>query len=317
MATKKSTTKAKTKTTNSKTPAQKTVAAKAKTSASKTKTTAKKPAVKPAKVVSAKQTKTSRFATAGTTLFSLRRLHIFSIVVFAALAVAAWMLMGNTSSELTVGYLAKDELATGTVLAPAVHTLYDVEIRWIVVGISLLSAVLPLLYVTKFERRYGEALKNTRMVPWRWIDFGITMGLILETVALLGGVHDLFVLKLVGGLMVVTCLLGLIAERQNNTAAKPVWSAFYVSLVSGILPWIVIAAYAVSTVVYGSVWSPWYVYALYAATVIGFSLIGLNKKKQLKGTGKWQNYFFVERNYAVLGLLTKAAFAVILIVGLR
>ena len=155
------------------------------------------------------------------------------------------------------------------------------------------------------------------MQPYRWFDLGITGALIMEVVALLSGVNDLMVLKMVGGAVFVTGMLGLIAERQNNSTSKPVWSAYLTSLFSGVLPWFLIASYAVGTVVYGSVRAPWYVYAVYAAFAGGWLLIAANEHKQYRKVGAWANYMVVERNYVVLSLLTKVAFAAILIAGLR
>jgi hypothetical protein len=265
-------------------------------------------------------TKPSVKSTSSTlSILSLRKWHIVSAVVFVLLAVLAGAMMGSTSYQTTVGLWARDDLASTatTVFAPAVHVLYDVEVRWLVVVVMAVSAIAPVLYATKLEAAYTSYVRNTRMVPYRWLDFGVTTALMVETVALLSGVHDIFTLKLIGGLMLVTCLLGLIAERQNTNATKPVWSAYVLSLFSGALPWVLIAAFAVSTVVFGAIRSPWYVYALYASSLIGFSLIAWTQCQQFKRAGQSADYLVVERNYAVISVLTKVAFAAILIVGIR
>src|SRR5690606_30054240 len=99
-----------------------------------------------------------------------------------------------------------------------------------------LSLILPLLYLTKLAGRYAEYLNKTRMLPFRWIDFAVTGALVIETVALVSSVSDLPTLKLIAGLMVVTALTGLIAERQNDATKTPVRSAYLTSLLAGILP---------------------------------------------------------------------------------
>lgn len=311
-------------TTTKKTTRAKTKTATAKTSAAAKTRPAKataKAAVKPARVATARTKKTgpSKFSTLGTTMFGLRRLHLFAVVLFAALAVAAGVFMTSDTFQLTVGHLAKDDLASTetTVFTPAVKAVYDVEIRWVVVGILAVSAVLPLLYVTRLESRYAAFLRNSRMVPWRWIDLGITAGLMVMTVALLSGVNDIMVLKVLGDIVVVGGLLALIAERQNNNEDKPVWSAFWTGVFACIVPWILIAVYAVSTTVDGGVRYPWFVYALYAVVFGGGGLVVANARKQFRAVGNWKNYMFVERNYVAASVLTKAAFAIVLIVGLR
>ncbi len=249
-------------------------------------------------------------------MLGLRRIHTVTVGVFLLLAILAGVLMSSKNYPLTVGYMAKDQLASdnGTVYAIAAQGIYDIELRWIVVGILVLSSIVPLLYRSRWEKPYSEAVRTTRRVPWRWFDYGVTMGLTLEVVALISGVQDMFVLKLIGGLVFVTCMLGLIAERQNNTGEKFVRSAFYASIFSGVLPWVLIASYAVATVTYGETWAPWYVYASYVATIVGFSLLALNQWKSHRKRG---DYIATERNYVLVNLLTKAAFAIILIVAIR
>jgi len=234
--------------------------------------------------------------------------------LFVLLALVAGYFMNTTSYSLTLGHLAQDDLAsrTHTVFAPAIQSVYDVEARWLVVAVLLLSAILPVLYLTRLKDRYAQYVNTTRMLPFRWIDLAVTGALMTEIAALLSGVSDVPTLKLIAGVVVVAAVLGLIAERQNNAVAKPVRSAYITGIVTAVLPWLLIAAYAVATVVYGMVRSPWYVYALYAALLAGLALQARNQRMSLRGA----NYLVVERNYVAISILTKAAFAIILIAGL-
>lgn len=300
----KKTTKAKTKTTKPKATPKK--AASAKTAPAKP---AKKAVIKPSK--QPRQRKP-------VTLFGLARINKLTIAVFIVLAVAAGQLMSEATYQLGIGHLAEYKPAEGSaVLMPAVRALYDIELRWIVVGFLALSAVMPILYLSKLRDKYEHYVKDTRIQPYRWFDLGVTGALMLEVTALMSGISDITVLKLIGGVVFITAMLALVAERQNNAAGKPIWSAYITSVFSGVLPWLVIAASAVASVVYGSVRSPWYVYALYAAFAGGWILIAANEYKQYRKLGAWANYLTVERNYLVLSLLTKSAFALILIAGVR
>jgi hypothetical protein len=244
---------------------------------------------------------------------------MMSAGLFVLLALAAGLLMKNTSLQVTIGHLADDTLASvdGTVFASAVRSLFDVELRWLVAGILLLSALFPILYLTKLGGKYVAYLQKTRMQPFRWIDYGITFGLMISAVALLSGVHDVMMLKLVADMVFISFLLSFIAERQNNSAGRAVKSAFGLSLFAGLVPWVVIGGYAVATYVYGLVRYPWYVYALYAVLLLGWLLLVRNQYKQYKHyDNRQQNYLAVERNYVTTNLLTKLAFAIILIAGL-
>lgn len=252
-------------------------------------------------------------------MLKLRSLHMVSVGVFILLAILAGMFMGNDSRQLTISYLTEDILAADpNVLAPAIRSVYDVEIRWLLVAILVLSSILPLLYLTSWEKKYIQAVTKSRTVPWRWIDFAVTAALMVEMVALLSGTQDIVVLKLLAGLIALSLGLGWIAERQNNGVAKPAWAVYTAGVVAGTLPWLLIAVSAIATVVYGSAWSPWYVYALYAVTIAGsVALACIQFTNYRRRLAAWQqNYMIVERNYLAVNLLTKAAFAIVLIVGL-
>lgn len=316
MATKKTTTKAKTKTT--KKPAARTAAAKTTRSTKSAKVT-KKPAAK--KAVAKPATKSAAISkatkTAVLTTDTLRKLNFVKAFLFAALAVAAGVLMTNASYALTVGYQAKDELISltqsKTAFVHGAQSVLDVEVRWLVVATLVLAAVFSLLAATRMRQKY-EATLVDGVSPMRWIAWGVTSALMVKVIALLSGVSDILTLKLLTGLMLVTCTLAWIAEKRNKQAGRPVWSEFVVSLFTGLLPWLLIGGYAVSTWVWGLIRYPWYVYALYASTIIGFSLLTVNQYKRISG---WKNTLVVERNYLLIGLLTKTAFAVILILAFQ
>lgn len=314
MATRNTSTKAKTKTT--KKPAVRTRTAAAKTTRlTKTTKVVKKPAVKKPAVKAAAVKVSSK--TAVLTATTLRKLYFVKAFVFAALAVAAGFLMNDTSYPLGVGYQAKDELvgltAQKTEFVHASQHLLDVEIKWVVVFILGLAAVLSLLAATRLRRKFEDTLVDG-VSPMRWVGWGITSALMVETIALLAGVSDILVLKLLAGLMLATCTLAWISEKRNKQAGRPTWSDFVLGLFTGSLPWLLIVGYAVTTWVWGLIRYPWYVYALIVATIAGFTLLTANQYKRVNG---WTNTLIVERNYLLIGLVTKAAFAVILILAFQ
>jgi hypothetical protein len=308
MATTTKSTKAKTKTSKSSAAKTRTAAAKT-TRASKSTKATKSNVTKAAAVTKAKAT----VVTVGT----LRKLHLVNAFVMAALAVAAGFLMTNASYAVNVGYQAKDELislTTGkTAFVHASQTVLDVQVRWLLIIILGLSAVFSLMAATRGRKMYQAGVED-EVLPVRWICLGIISALMVEVIALLSGVSDIFTLKLVAGLVLVTTALGWVSEKRNKQAGRPVWSEFNVSLFTGVLPWLLIGSYAVSTWVYGLVRYPWFVYALIASTIIGFSLIAANQYKRIGG---WKNYLVVERNYIVFALITQAAFAAILILAFQ
>lgn len=275
------------------------VAAKAQKATKKPATLVKNTSVKPTKAPMTKQ---------------LNMLLLLSGGLSLALAAAAGFLMNSSSYQLFTSLLTKDSLASkaNTVFVPAIHAIYDIELRWVVVAILVLSAILPLLAATRYRKKY-EASLITKVMPLRWIEMAVISGLMVEVVALINGVQDIMTLKLIGGVIVVSWLLGWLSERQNIAAARPSWGTYVVGVVIGFMPWVLIAVYAIGTYVYGMVRSPWYVYALYAAGLISFAAYALNGKRELRAT---QSYEVTERNYLRISILAKVAFAAILIGGL-
>ena len=140
----------------------------------------------------------------------------------------------------------------------------------------------------------------------------VVTALITEVAAVLSGVQDVMVLKLVAGLVIVTAILNWFAEKRHLTD-KTARGAYLLSIITAALPWVLIGGYAVATLVHGIVRSPWYVYALYATTLLATAGYLYNQRRHLKGL---QGYEVTERNYLQLGIFAKVAFAVVLIVGL-
>lgn len=314
MATTKKSTKAKTKTT--KRPSTKKSTSK--------QTSAKKPAAvkstKPTKSVKAtvqKPAKVKKPRTKLTETQLLRRLNGVSAFVHLAGAVAVGILMGNYFQQIVTGLVVKDELASGqeTVFVPAIHHLYDANLRWCLVVLLVAGAILPLIQLRR-SAAYDLSVKARRN-PLRWADKAIISGVMLTVVAMLSGVQDFMTLKVIGGLIVVTALLGWLSERQNaDPKSKPDYSAFGISLLSGMLPWLIILGYAAATPIWGMIRSPWYVYALYAVVFASSAAYAINGYNYVRRFRNWTNYAVVERNYIVIDILARASFAVILIIGL-
>ena len=272
-----------------------------------TKTTKKSVSVKAVKTTTAQKVKKPY-------TFQLQRLNLASGLLAIILAATAGFLMNDSTYQIFTGLLTADELAskTSAIFIPAVHSVFDLELRWAVVFILLVSAIIPLLAATKKRKQFEDSLEKNVML-WRWIDMAVVSALIVEVIALLSGVRDLMTLKFIGAFMVITCVLGWFAEKQNANSAKPERNNFYLSLITGSLPWIMIAVYALGTLLWGQVRSPWYVYVLYITTLAAFTGYVGNQSWLRKAK---QSYEVTERNYILLSIFVKVAFAVILIIGL-
>lgn len=307
MATTKKTPKAKTKTT--KKPSSKKTAAASTTKATKTSasTSKKAPVTKKADTKTAKKSvvkKTDRKVT-------LRRLNLLSAALGVLGALAAGLLMSKVSYQMFTGLLTTNPLTGG--LAPAVHVVYDVELRWVVVAILVLSAIVPLLAATRSRKMY-EASLDQKIMSVRWIDMGLIGGLIVATVALLSGVQDIMTLVLIGGFVAVTCALGLMAEKQNAGAERTYRGAYKVGLVTGVMPWLLIAVYAIGTPIWGQVHNVWAVYALYVALILSFTGAVMSQRNYID---RKADYDVTEQRYLTYSILTKIAFVLFLVLGFK
>jgi len=241
-----------------------------------------------------------------------------SLAVFAALAVVAFLQMTNNTQAFTLGYMVRDQVASQlsntTVFAPAIRVLADVQVRWLVLVLLAVSALFPLLNLTLWREKF-EAGAVTGISLYRWLEVGITSALMVEIVALLSGITDVMVLKLIAGSVLLSALLGWLADRQNVPGGRVERSGFLLGVFAGVMPLVVIAVTAVSTLLFGMIRSPWYVYALYAVVLLGFTDIVINQWARYKRRGQWADAGFVERNYSLVGLVVKALFVGVLILG--
>lgn len=271
--------------------------------------------VTPKKVVAEAKMKRAKRAISATTIGKWHRL---SGLLFAVAAVVAAAVMNTDTLQVSVGHLAADELISidNTVFAPAQHMLYDLQVRWLVVGVMGLSAIFSLLRGTRLWATEKAGLER-RILPWRWVDMAITGALMLETVALLTGAQDIVTLKLFGALFAASAVFAWLAERENAGAARFVKGSYMASVVTGVLVLWGLSAYLDATLIYGAVRAQWYVYALSGLALLSLAYGAYVQSKAYRHVNNWSNYLRVERAYLLNNLLTKLAFAAILIVGLH
>ncbi len=285
MATKKRTTKAKSKTTN-----KKTVAAKNSTASV-----------------------TSKFAI----VKGLRRLHTVSAVVFGLLALAAVFFMKHATLPITMPYVTQDALASNSsaVLVSASRRLWDLQLRWAVVAVMVLSLIVPLLYMFKYPKKYQRALDN-KIVFWRWLDLAVTGAVMVEVIALLSGIQDVVSLKLIGLTMVLVAMFGWLGERHKKLNGGRSKTTFTLLVLTKAVLIVLLAMPLIATLIYGMVRCPWYTYALFVGLVASLVLYAFNQYNFLRDYKNWRDYIVVERNYTLISLATKLGFGLVLVIGL-
>lgn len=279
------------------------------TSKSKAKTKTTKAAKTTKKTVSVKVTK----KVTTVSKVNLNGVNLISVLAFVGLAALASYLMNSASYQVTINYLTSD--AVNQAISPAYRHFKDIELRWLLVGTLLLSALVPLLHLTKRKVAYKNYL-SYKVVPWRWVEQGVLGALVVSIVALLVGFQDLVTLKLFATTLLGISFLGWCAEREFVTNKAAAVKFQLIGAISSVLVALFLGSSLLATFVYGQVRASWYVYAAFATLVVTLLLNGLNQHRQFGGSANSKNYEVVERNYLVIGLVSKVALAAILIAGL-
>ncbi len=248
----------------------------------------------------------------------IRVLQLVRVVLFSIGAVALAVLLWGKTVPVNALYITADSLAseTSAVFVPALRNLFDAPIGLIAAAALLVSAGFALHRYTKGEADYKKTIKKTSD-GLKWLDFGFSWAILMAVVAMVAGVADPGVIKVAGGLVLVSAALGWLADKQNAGAKKPDFSAYSISVLSSILPWLIVAETLIYTSVFGSVRMPWFSYALAAAVLAGFVALAINQLFNFKKRQQWKQYPFVERNYLLVDIGVKVAVAAILIIGLR
>jgi hypothetical protein len=304
--TKKSTSKAKTKTTaKAKKPAVKKTTTKA--TKTTTKSTAKVAVITSEKtikkVTNSKQPKTQ-----------MEKLRIWNFVLaflHFVQGIAIILLSTDSLFPVTTSYLTTDSLASSEgqpVLVSATTNLFDLNIAYLVAAFFFMSAIAHLSLATWYRKKY-EANLPKGMNKARWFEYGISASTMMIAIAMLSGVADLSTLALIFGATLVMNLCGLIMEVHNQTTTKTNWLSYNVGTIAGLGPWAVIGIYFWGANKYGAEGIPGFVYAIYASLFVFFSCFAVNMYLQYKKKGKWADYIYGEKVYMVLSLVAKSALA--------
>ncbi len=236
---------------------------------------------------------------------NLAVLHFVQGVIILVLAKGiTWPI---TTSFLTIDSIAS-KVAGKPVLASAQHTLFSVNIAYLVAAFLFMSALAHVIIATRYRKTYESNLKKG-INKLRWIEYGFSASTMMIAIALLSGVYDFSSLLMIFALTLVMNLTGLVMELQNSGAKKINWLPYWIGCIAGIVPWIVLAAYFIGAEVYGVEGVPTFVYFIYASIFVFFNSFALNMYLQYTKKGKWADYLYGERVYMILSLVAKSALA--------
>jgi hypothetical protein len=199
------------------------------------------------------------------------------------------------------------DVATETI-APVTVPWVEAPLPLLVAGFLFLSALAHTIIATVRYEEYVGYLERG-MNPYRWYEYSVSASLMIVVIAMLAGVWDLGTLVALFGLVAVMNLAGLAMERHNQTTETTDWTAYYIGVIAGVIPWIVIAIAIVGSVTASGGEFPDFVLYIYISIFVFFNLFAVNMILQYRETWRWQDYLFGEKTYIVLSLVAKSFLA--------
>lgn len=236
----------------------------------------------------------------------LRRFNLIMAAVHLAQAVAVLVLSRDFRLPVMTSYLRSDPATTS--LTPAMTTLAEIPLAWLIVAFFLLSSLAHLIIATVYRTRYERDLRRGLNVA-RWIEYALSASVMMVAIAMLVGIYDVGALLMLFSLVALMNLLGLIMEVHNQTTPRTNWLSFWIGTLAGIVPWVVVAISFWASSTYGGGEIPAFVYWIYVSIFLFFSCFALNMWLQYRKIGPWAGYLYGERTYIVLSLVAKSALA--------
>lgn len=241
----------------------------------------------------------------------LNTLNAVLAAVFVLQGVAILLLSTGFTAPLTTSFLANDPLASQVaghaVTVAATRHVGDVSLAWLVAAFLFILALMCALRAYLLRDYYERNLKN-RFNPLRFIEYGVGVGVMIVVVALVSGVHDVTSLIMLFVLQVLSGLVWLGMERYDVSERGYGWVAYWLGVAVSIVPWVVLAVYASSTLVYGSGVPTW-VYAIYVSIFALLAATAVNLYLQRKQLKWWTDYQLGELVFMGLSLVAASALA--------
>lgn len=185
----------------------------------------------------------------------------------------------------------------------------------IVASFPLLSSFAHFIIAFAKNDKYNENLKKG-INPYRWYEYVFSSSIMITLIALFLGVWDFWSLLMIFTLNAMMILFGFLMEKINQYTEKTDWSAFIFGTISGGLPWVVLYAYFIASILSTGLEVPTFVYAILFVYFIVFNIFALNMVLQYKGAGRWKDYLYGERFYIILSFIAKSILGWLVFIGI-
>lgn len=235
----------------------------------------------------------------------LRRLNLWAAGLHGLQGLAVLALSSSFTVPISGSFSAFDQ--TSEQLVPATSYLFDLSLPWLVAVFFFLSALFHLLIATVYRKTYEKNLKKG-INRARWLEYSLSASIMMVAIATLVGIYDLASLLAIFALVAIMNLMGLAMEVYNQKADRTNWLNFWIGVLAGAVPWLMVALYFWVGAENGSA-PPTFVYWIFVSIFLFFNCFAINMALQYKKIGKWQDYLYGERVYIILSLAAKSALA--------
>ncbi|MEJ2250190.1 MAG: heliorhodopsin HeR [Candidatus Lokiarchaeota archaeon] len=246
-----------------------------------------------------------------------RNMMILHLIQGTFMVIFGFLPFLQFSADIYTFYL-EFQLGPPPVIGPNPEILFTFQTLGAFVGSFLLmSALAHFLIAYPLNKMYNQDLKKG-INKIRWFEYAFSSSVMIVLIAIFFGVRSfwaLFMIFVLNGLM---NMFGLMMELYNvytrKAGDKIKWTPYYLGVVAGAIPWIVITAYFINTGVTGGE-VPIFVYWIYIVELFFFNTFAINMILQYKAVWKWKDYLYGERVYQILSLVSKTLLAWLVFAG--
>jgi len=235
----------------------------------------------------------------------LKRFNLFMGFLHLVQSIAIYAISNDFSLPVRSYYL---RFASETeTLEPVIKDVVSLQIGPLIALFLLISAVCHFYLSTVGYEWYVKNLKR-HINYLRWYEYSISSSIMIVIIAMLTGVYDIGALIPIFMINGIMNLWGLMMELYNQEKETKSWLPFFFGCIAGAVPWIVITLY-LSGASGDAGGVPTFVYYIFATLFVFFMSFAANMALQYKGVWKWKDYYYGEKMYVVLSLVSKTALA--------
>jgi hypothetical protein len=281
------------------------MATKKSTTKAKTKKSAK--IIKSAKtsVKTTKQTKKSARDTH-------KKINVTSVFLGVISIALVYLFMSTAVYEVTVSYLVPNALEENRHQS-AYRLFNELSLKFLLIATLFVGLIKPLFDLTRNKLSYQNEVRAGYM-PTRFLDQGLQYSLFITITALLLGYQDLITVKAFAVIGIAVSLFAWLAEKNSSNKQ----TALQFNMLSGLIGLVLVIFFTFSVVfsyAFGQTLPSWHILLVLLLTPLYMSANILNQRKSIQGLKKFKDYKTVERNYLLVGVVARTNLAVILVLG--